>query len=150
MLAMLHHVDDQTAALAEARRILRPGGKLALKGFTREDIALLWPIDYFPVSRSWMEETHPPRSAFLEELPGARLIPFEYTDMEDATFAARAADPQLVLDAAETGATSIMERLRRDHPEELREGIHRLRADIAAGRAPRRAGTATVLSWTKP
>jgi SAM-dependent methyltransferase len=26
----------------------------------------------------------------------------------------------------------------------------RLREDIAAGRAPRRAGTATILSWTKP
>lgn len=29
------------------------------------------------------------------------------------------------------------------------KGLARLRGDIQAGRAPRRAGTATVLSWTK-
>jgi hypothetical protein len=37
----------------------------------------------------------------------------------------------------------------RDHPQELRAGLDRLREDIAAGRAPARAGTATVLAWTK-
>jgi hypothetical protein len=40
--------------------------------------------------------------------------------------------------------------MRRDHPAELEAGLARLREDIAAGRAPRRAGTASVLSWTKP
>jgi SAM-dependent methyltransferase len=150
MIAMLHHVDDQRGALAEVRRILTPGGKFALKGFAREDVADLWIVDYFPVCRPWMDETHPPRAEFLEELPGARLMPFEFTDMEDASLAARAADPEQILDAAETGATSIFERLQRDHPDELRHGIARLRADIAAGTAPRRAGTATVLAWTKP
>ena len=150
MISMLHHVEDRAAALAEARRVLRPGGRLALKGFAGEDACSLWILDYFPVSRPWMEATHPPRSAFLAELPGARLIPFEFTDMEDASLAACAADPELVLRAAESGATSYFERLGRDHPEELRAGIKRLRADIAAGRAPRLAGTATVLGWTKP
>jgi hypothetical protein len=37
----------------------------------------------------------------------------------------------------------------RDHSEELRAGLSRLEEDIAAGRAPRHSGTATILSWTK-
>jgi SAM-dependent methyltransferase len=150
MISMLHHVEDRGAALAEARRILRPGGRLVLKGFTGEDAASLWIVDYFPSSRAWMEATHPPRAAILAELPGARLIEFEFKDMEDASLAALSADPQRVLEAAESGATSYFERMQRDHAGELRAGLARLRADIAARRAPRRAGTATVLSWRKP
>jgi hypothetical protein len=96
-----------------------------------------------------MEATHPPRAAILEELPGAQLFTFEFEDMEDASLAALSADPDRVLKAAERGETSYFERLRRDHPDELRAGLARLGEDIAAGRAPKRAGTATVLSWTK-
>jgi SAM-dependent methyltransferase len=150
MISMLHHVEDRDAALSEARRILRPEGRLVLKGFTGEDAASLWILDYFPSSRPWMEATHPPRSVFLEALPGARLFDFRFEDMADASLAALSADPERVLAAAERGATSYFERLQRDHPDELQAGLARLREDIAAGRAPRRAGTATVLSWTKP
>ncbi len=149
MISMLHHVPDRAAALAEARRILRPGGRLVLMGFTGEDAASLWVLDYFPISRSWMETTHPPRSDYLAELPGATLVEFAFEDMADASLAALSGDPQRLLEAAEGGRTSYFERLGRDHPAELRAGLARLRADIAAGRAPRRAGTATVLSWTK-
>ena len=74
MISMLHHVEDRRAAVAEARRILRPGGRLVLIGFTGEDAATLWILDYFPISRPWMEATHPPRSAFLIELPGSKLV----------------------------------------------------------------------------
>jgi demethylmenaquinone methyltransferase/2-methoxy-6-polyprenyl-1,4-benzoquinol methylase len=150
MISMLHHVADRSAALAEARRILRPGGKLALKGFTGEDSASLWILDYFPSSRSWMAETHPPREAVLAELPGAELLTLEFEDMEDASLAALSADPQRVLEAGERAATSYFERMRRDHPDELEAGLERLRRDIASGTAPRRAGTATILSWAKP
>jgi SAM-dependent methyltransferase len=150
MISMLHHVEDRSVALAEARRILRVGGRLVLLGFTGEDAATLWALEYFPSSRSWMEATHPPRAAILEQLPGARLFAFEFEDMQDASLAALSADPEQVLKAAERGETSYFERMQRDHSDELRAGLARLRQDIAAGRAPRRAGTATVLSWTKP
>jgi SAM-dependent methyltransferase len=149
MISMLHHVEDRRVALAEVRRILRPGGRLVLKGFTREDAASLWVLDYFPSSRTWMEATHPPLAAILTELPGARVLYFEFEDMEDASLAALSADPARVIDAAERGATSYFERMQRDHPGELEEGLARMRADVAAGRAPRRAGSATVLGWTK-
>ena len=149
MISMLHHVQDRSAALAEARRILRPKGRLVLTGFTGQDAATLWILDYFPSSRSWMEATHPSRAAILDEFPGARLIPFEFHDMQDGSLAALSADPEQVLNAAERGQTSYFERMRRDHPDELQAGLARLRHDIATGHAPRRAGTATVLSWTK-
>jgi demethylmenaquinone methyltransferase/2-methoxy-6-polyprenyl-1,4-benzoquinol methylase len=149
MISMLHHVEDRRVALAEARRILRPRGRLVVKGFTGEDAASLWVLDYFPSSRRWMEATHPSRAAILEELPGARVFALEFEDMEDASLAALAADPERMLEAAERGATSYFERMQRDHPDELRAGRARLAEDIAAGRAPRRAGTGTVLSWTK-
>jgi SAM-dependent methyltransferase len=149
MISMLHHVEDRAAALGEARRVLRSGGRLVLKGFTGEDAASLWILEYFPSSRTWMEATHPPREAILDELPGARLIDFRFEDTEDGSLAALSADPELVLEAGESGATSYFERMRRDHPGELRTGLVRLREDISSGQAPRRAGTATVLSWTK-
>jgi SAM-dependent methyltransferase len=150
MISMLHHVEDRGAALAEARRILRPGGRLVLVGFTGEDAESLWILDYFPSSRPWMQATHPPRATFLKELPGARLCGFQFEAMEDASLAALSAEPERVLQAAQAGQTSYFERMQRDHPEELRAGLARLREDIAAGRAPRRAGTATLLSWGKP
>ena len=150
MISMLHHVEDRGAALGEARRILRPGGRLVLMGFTGEDAAALWILDYFPVSRPWMDATHPPRSAFLSDLPHSTLVVFRFEDMEDASLAALSADPERVLAAAQQAQTSFFERMQRDHPPELRAGLARLQDDIAADRAPRRAGTATVLSWTKP
>lgn len=150
MISMLHHVDDPPAALAEARRVLRPRGRLVLKGYAGEDAASLWVLDYFPSSRRWIEATHPPRSALLDLLPGAELFEFEFEDMCDATLAALSADPDRVVNAAERGETSYFERMQRDHPEELRAGVARLRSDIAAGAVTPRAGSATVLSWTKP
>ncbi len=150
MVSMLHHVGDQAAALAEARRILRPGGHLALVGFTGEDADSLWVLDYFPCSRPWMKATHPSRSALLEELPGAELVDFEFHDLADGSLAALSADPERVVAAGEHAATSFFERMQRDHPAELSAGLKRLRADTAAGSAPRRAGTGTVLRWTKP
>lgn len=149
MISMLHHVEDHRIALAEARRILRPGGRLALVGFTDEDAASLWILDYFPSSRRWMAATHPPRAAFLAELPGARSVRFEFEDMQDGSLAALSADPERVLEAAESGATSYFERMQRDHQQELRDGLARLRSDIAGGQAPHRSGSATLLSWRK-
>ncbi|HEY6775654.1 MAG TPA: class I SAM-dependent methyltransferase [Thermoleophilaceae bacterium] len=150
MISMLPPRGESRCGAGRARRILRPGGRLVLMGFTGEDAASLWVLDYFPTSHRWMQATHPSRASILAELPGARLVEFEFEDMEDASLAPLSADPERVLNAANSGATSYFERMQRDHPKELREGLARLRKDIAAGRAPHRAGTATVLGWAKP
>jgi ubiquinone/menaquinone biosynthesis C-methylase UbiE len=150
MISMIHHVHDRPAALAEARRVVRSGGRVVLMGFTREDAASLWILDYFPSSRPWMESTHPPRAAFLEELPGAEEREVKFSDLRDANLAALSGHPERLLAAAERGDTSYFERMRRDHPDELSAGLAAIKEDLAQGRINTHAGTATVLSWSKP
>jgi SAM-dependent methyltransferase len=150
LVSMLHHVEDPAAALAEAKRILRPGGRLALMVFTREDTEASWLSDYFPSTRAWMRETHSTRDELLALLPGARQIEVVYRDLEDGSLAALQAYPEKLVEPAWHRQTSYFERLERDHPGELQTGLARLRADLDAGRAPREAGRASVLAWAKP
>jgi SAM-dependent methyltransferase len=150
LVSMLHHVEDQPTALAEARRILRPGGRLALMVFTREDITDAWMSDYFPSTRAWMTQSHPPLAELMGQLPGCRRIEVVYRDLEDGSLAALSAYPERLADPRWHRQTSYFDRLDREHPNELRTGLERLRADIAAGRAPRRAGSGTVLAYRKP
>ena len=150
LVSMLHHVENPAAALAEARRILRPGGRLALMVFTREDVEANWLSDYFPSTRAWMLESHPTCAELMAMLPGARHIEVVFRDLEDGSLAALSAFPEKVVDSAWHRQTSYFERLQRDHPDEMHAGMARLRADLDAGRAPRRAGPASVLAWRKP
>jgi ubiquinone/menaquinone biosynthesis C-methylase UbiE len=150
LVSMLHHVEDPAAAIAEARRILRPGGRLVLMVFTREDVAAMWLSDYFPSTRAWMFESHPTLAQLLELVPGARRIEVVYRDLQDGSLGALAAYPEKLVDPRWHRQTSYFERLERDHPNELRAGLARLEADLAAGRAPRAPGPATVLAYTKP
>jgi ubiquinone/menaquinone biosynthesis C-methylase UbiE len=150
LVSMLHHVDDRARALAEAKRVLRPGGRLALMVFTREDIADAWCMDYFPASRPWMEATHPPLAELLAELPGARRAAVAYEDLQDGSMAALLGHPEALLDPARRSQTSFFERMERDHPEDLRAGLARLERELADGCAPRRSGNATVFAWAKP
>ena len=94
LVSMLHHVENPAAALAEAQRILRPRGRLALMVFTREDVADTWLEDYFPSTRAWMDESHPTLAALQALLPGPRRIPVTYTDLEDGSLAALAGHPR--------------------------------------------------------
>jgi SAM-dependent methyltransferase len=150
LVSMLHHVDSPTQALAEACRVVRPGGRVAVMLFTREDIADAWCLDYFPSARPWMLQTHRPLRESLAELPGAWRIPVVYEDLEDASLAALLAHPRLLLEQRWRAQTSFFERLERDHPHELRAGLQRLAADIRGGRAPLRPGRASVIAWVKP
>jgi SAM-dependent methyltransferase len=150
MISMLHHVDDPAQGLAEARRILRPGGRLAVMAFAREDIAAQWYHDYFPSTRAWMNASHPTLDELLSHLRGARRIPVVFHDLEDASLGALASHPHLVLDPAWRNQTSYFERLARDHPDELRAGLERLERELAAGDGPTTPGVASMLAWVKP
>lgn len=147
LVSMLHHVEDPAAAIAEAKRILRPRGRLALMVFTREDVEDMWLSDYFPSTRAWIVESHLPLAEHLAMLPGARPTEIVYRDLEDGSLGALAAHPEKLADPRWHRQTSYFERLRRDHPGELEVGLARLRRDLEAGRAPARPGRATVLAW---
>jgi SAM-dependent methyltransferase len=149
LVSMLHHVDAPEQALAEARRIIRPQGRLAVMLFTREDIADAWCLDYFPSSRAWMNETHMPLGDVLAELPGASHIPVAFADHRDGSLAALLAHPELLLQERRRAQMSYFERMERDHPQELRQGLARLERDLRSGTAPRRSGRASVVAWVK-
>jgi demethylmenaquinone methyltransferase/2-methoxy-6-polyprenyl-1,4-benzoquinol methylase len=149
MVSMLHHVDDPARALAEARRVLAPGGRLALMVYAREDIEPLWFHDYFPSTRAWMDRSHPTLAELQALLPGSRRLPVVFRDCRDASLAALAAHPERVLEPGWRRQTSYFERLERDHPDELHTGLERLRDALAAGRAPREGGGGSVLAWTR-
>lgn len=149
LVAMIHHVEQPARALAEARRVLRPGGRMALMVFTREDVEDSWCLDYFPSSRPWMEATHLPLGELLAELPGSRRIPVVYEDLHDGSMAALLGHPELLLDPARRSQTSFFERMERDHPEDLRAGLARLERELGEGRAPRRSGGASMIAWVK-
>ena len=83
-------------------------------------------------------------------LPGCeqQIVTFSGEDMNLASLAgAPGAGTRRRLTGRQT---SYFERLARDDPRGLEEGLARLAHDLDAGRAPRRPGTATLLSWTRP
>jgi demethylmenaquinone methyltransferase/2-methoxy-6-polyprenyl-1,4-benzoquinol methylase len=149
LVSMLHHVEDPAAAIAEARRILRPGGRLVLMVFTREDVADLWMGDYWPSTRAWTTESHPTLEQLLRLMPGAMRIEIVYRDLDDGSLAALGAYPEKLADPRWHRQTSYFERLTRDHPDELRAGLERLNGDLKAGTAPRAPGRGTVLVTEK-
>lgn len=149
LVSMLHHLAYPAAALAEARRILRPDGRMAVMAFTREDIQGLWFLDYFPSTRAWMHASHAPLSELVAQLPGARREQIVLDDLKDASLAALAAHPEKVLEPSWRAQASYFERLGRDSPRELEAGLRRLSADVVDGSAPCTPGRASVLAWTK-
>jgi SAM-dependent methyltransferase len=148
LVSMLHHVEDPSRAIAEAKRILRPRGRLVLMVFTREDLEATWMTEYWPSTRAWMDESHPPLDTLLQLLPGARHIQIVWSDLEDGSLAALGAHPEKLADPRWHSQTSYFERLKRDHPEELEAGLARLRRELEEGRAPNTPGRGTVLVWS--
>ena len=147
LVSMLHHVEDQAAAIAEAKRILRPRGRLALMVFTREDVEDLWLTDYFPSTRAWMVESHPSLAEHLAMLPGARRIEIVFRDLEDGWLGALAAHPEKLADPSWHRQTSYFERLSATTRRSSRPAWRACAKTSAAGRAPTKPGRGTVLAW---
>lgn len=159
LVSMLHHVPDWRRALREAGRVLRPSGRLALMGWTREHMErVTWLREYFPSMNEELTLDHPTLAELQSELPGARLLRVEFEDLDDASLAALQRRPHLLLDPGWRRQTSYFEKLETRFPDELASGLARLRADLDAGQAPEKRvaaaraewGDAAVLAWTKP
>jgi demethylmenaquinone methyltransferase/2-methoxy-6-polyprenyl-1,4-benzoquinol methylase len=158
-ISMLHHVPDWRAALAEGRRVVAPGGRVVLMGWSREQMEqVTWLIEYFPSTRDWLDDGHPYLSTILAELPGAEVAPVFLEDLEDMSMAALQRHPELILDPDLRRQTSYFERLAARNPDELAAGLERLRQDLDAGVDPRERvaaaraeiGDATLLCWRQP
>ncbi len=85
------------------------------------------------------------------------VTPIWFRDLSDASIGALCAHPAAMLDPDRRSQTSFFERLERDHPDELSEGLATLRAQLETGLDPRderraareRLGDASVLWWQK-
>ena len=153
-ISMLHQVDDWRTALAEARRVLRRGGRLALMTYTRENVEESWVLDYFPSMRERLLRVHQTVDELVAELPGAEVHLIQLRDLVDASLHALARHPRLILEEAWRDQTSFFERLASDDPAGMTVGLQRLRADLDAGAegqlAARRLphGDGVVVAWS--
>jgi SAM-dependent methyltransferase len=156
MISMLHQVGNWQQALAEARRVLRPNGCLAVMLLTADHIReVSWAYDLFPAMREFALPHVPSLAELRRELPSARVIPFWFDDLSDASIAALCAFPEAMLDADLRRQNSFFGRLQRDHPRQLETGLNTLRLWLDSGRRPEqeraearsRLGDGCVIAW---
>jgi SAM-dependent methyltransferase len=158
LCSMLHHVPDWSRALAEARRITRPGGRVVLMVFAREHLEVHWIMDYFPETTAHFVDAHQTMAELEDALPGATATPIRYDDLVDGSMAALCRRPELLLDPDVRRQTSYFDHAETEHPDELAAGVRALERDLAAGRRPDeevagvrdRIGDAVLLTWTSP
>jgi SAM-dependent methyltransferase len=156
LVSMLHHVPAWADALGEARRLLRPGGRLVLLAFGREHLEVHWVTGYFPATTATFIEAHQPLADLLALLPGATLTPVRYDDLVDGSMAALCRQPSMLLDPVVRAQTSYFERAEADFADELAAGLRQLEEDLASGRRPDkevvpvrdRIGDAALITWT--
>ena len=147
-------------ALAEGRRVVGPGGRLALMAFTREQLAVHWILDYFPTTAAWFGVRHrtrgrPPRRPARRHRRARRLHRRRRRLDGRAVPSPRAAARSPNSDARRRSSSgppssTAPSRARRPRPS------RRATSPPAAGPTRRcaelrdRIGDAMVLGWTKP
>lgn len=83
-------------------------------------------------------------------MPGVERIDVRIEDLNDASVTALAGHPELVLQRRWRSATSYFDRMEREHPDELENGLAHLREMLAENRPPRWPGSCSLLSWRLP
>ena len=158
IVSALHLVTSWRDAIAEAQRILKPGGRLAIMDYSREHLDVHWILRYFPRARAAIVPNHIPRAELLTALPGATETTFEFTDLVDASMSALCRYPRKILDRSFRMQTSFFEQLEQTDPDEASEGLRRLERDLDEGRdldaevaaLRSRYGDGVVVGWTQP
>ncbi|MGI8754549.1 MAG: class I SAM-dependent methyltransferase [Acidimicrobiales bacterium] len=155
-VSMLHHVPAWEQALEDGQRVVRPGGKVVLLAFGREHLAVHWVTSYLPRTTAHFAGSHQTMTELQGVLAGATVTPVRYTDLVDGSMAAMCRQPETLLDPEIRRQTSFFEHATTHEPDELRAGMTRLEADLAAGRRPQdedpdrraRLGDAALFVWT--
>lgn len=142
MFLSFHHFPDKAAAAREIARVVKPGGRVFLRGTFRDRIPDHWWRAYFP--RSWDIE----RAMFLTE-PEHRAI-FEGAGFSTVAFVPLdlpfRGDMAVAIERLKLRAVSVFEHLTE---AEITEGFAQIDADFAAGRIARKATTGDFLVFER-
>lgn len=132
----LHHWSDMAAGIAEAARVLRPGGHFVTFTSDKEQMENYWLCHYFPrmleasikVMPSIAEVTSAMEAAGLQTTVERYHV---QPDLQDLFLASGKHDPSIYLQPEVRRGISTFASL--GIPEEIEEGLARLAADIESG-----------------
>jgi ubiquinone/menaquinone biosynthesis C-methylase UbiE len=123
VMSLVVHLLDRPRALAEARRVLAPDGRLAIATFDHAHFDRYWAARFFPSLADVDRARFPTRDALREELAAAG---FDHVDVVE------------LFDAETIDREAALERLRGRHistfdlldPAEVRAGIQRAEREL--------------------
>jgi SAM-dependent methyltransferase len=124
MSMVFHHFDNPGLAVRECGRVLRQGGTAFLRAGTRERISSYPYVDFFPASRSILEECLPTSILMREVFEAAG---FE-TVAVDVVIQEVAPDYETYAEKLSAGADSVLARLSRS---DFEAGIETMRSHTA-------------------
>jgi len=128
----LHHFRDKQAVLAEARRVLRPGGTLMIVGLDPHRGLDSWCIyEYFPGTLETDKQRYPATQQIRQWMSAAGFVDCRTTEVQHMALRIRAIDAlaQSRLDKAVTSQLSALT------DAEYAHGISDIRAAIEAAHA---------------